>query len=457
MLVFAFYGLVFVTLLLGTVFRPPVAMAAMLCLFGLDQWAQASSTFFTQYSFFTNILMASLVFLGLGIRMLKGERVFDHYPKVGVMIILLLLYCLLTYFWAYERGALVERMRMSAPYLVTNVLLLPLLIKNLADLRTAFLATLALGSVLAAMMLATGQWEGRLLRLADMSLRGGNPLAIAQMAGTFGLIAVLMNFSGINRFWQIVRWGVVLLAVILAVQSGSRGQFLLLVGLSALFLLPSRRPKNVGGWAIGGIAAVVVLALGMWAIGYAQVEQRFGMDAMIAAYEGGRVEAVRQVMNAWVTSNPFHIVFGLGNSASFSPEIHGYYPHVVPLEVLAEEGLVGFALYLAILIVTARVGFSLYWMTRHDREARGIVVALGALMVFEFMLTLKQGSLIHSQFFLVYPIIIGTLAISVRRQIEAMSEEERAAMEAAAELEEETEADHHDRGWGGYGGRLRTN
>ncbi len=109
--------------------------------------------------------------------------------------------------------------------------------------------------------------------------------------------------------------------------------------------------------------------------------------------------ATHDVEGRWAMANtlleqpngsPGAILFGLGNSSAYA--ILGIYPHIVPLEILGEEGLVGIALFIGILI-TAVVPMARAMKAKHpDPAARGGLAALFGALIFHFVLCCKQGA-----------------------------------------------------------------
>ena len=77
------------------------------------------------------------------------------------------------------------------------------------------------------------------------------------------------------------------------------------------------------------------------------------------------------------------------------------------MEILAEEGLIGAVLYIAILIVTLLNIRRIYRIVRDDPVARGTLAAISALFFYEFLLSRKQGSLLGSLYVFAFSIIIG--------------------------------------------------
>src|SRR4029077_19239722 len=80
--------------------------------------------------------------------------------------------------------------------------------------------------------------------------------------------------------------------------------------------------------------------------------------------------------------SPETVLIGLGNSASYDPRILGIYPHFVPLEVLAEEGLIGFGLYAMILYCVLQSAIRSFRLITDKPEERRLLGGLIGLCTF---------------------------------------------------------------------------
>jgi hypothetical protein len=201
---------------------------------------------------------------------------------------------------------------------------------------------------------------------------------------------------------------IVLLALILIVRSQSRGQLLAFVAATVLFYGASRS-RSAGGqiWRIAIVMCFVSLAA---YLAFGMVDdvssRRWETDFMTADYAQTRGEMCKVLLSYWWTSSPLHWLVGLGTSASYDTRLLGFYPHVIPVEVLGELGLVGLGWYCAILFFAARSWFRLMRMHALDRVNRGMVAALGALILFGFLLTLKQGTLLSHISYLMFIVLL---------------------------------------------------
>jgi hypothetical protein len=127
-----------------------------------------------------------------------------------------------------------------------------------------------------------------------------------------------------------------------------------------------------------------------------------------------RLVSVGVMLSAWL-SDPFTILFGLGNSAAYDPELVGIYPHNVPVEILTEEGILGFLIFSAFVI-------RVLWITvgRTGSVRRRILQDAApflALFVFYFIVSLKQGNLLSSSLIFLAGILVERSVILSRREI----------------------------------------
>ncbi len=408
-------------LVLAAFRRHAVVLAAILCLFAFEQWAQANSFFFVTHSKLTNYTTGTILLLGLALAVVSGKRVFAGYPTVGWLSLALYAFALASVSWSVYRSGTIDQWRQTWPYIVTVMGLCPLLIVHPQDLRVGFLATVAMGSVVLVLLFFTTEHVGRDIVLTGGTVRGkgGNPLAVASLAGHVVLISVLMNFRGAGRVWQILRWVVVAIGLVLAIKSGSRGQLFAMMVAMLVFLPVSRRVTSWKGFLATSVAVAVVGALIVWLYGQFATSGRWEWGSMFEAYRTTRAEMVKALMGQWLSSSPVRWLIGLGNSASFDPGIVGSYPHVVLIEVLCEEGMIGFGLFCAVIVLAIRSIVRVYRVAAPYADARGVLAALGALFFFQLLLSFKQGSMLKDTYLFAFAIMLGKFEVCVWRQNEA--------------------------------------
>jgi hypothetical protein len=77
--------------------------------------------------------------------------------------------------------------------------------------------------------------------------------------------------------------------------------------------------------------------------------------------------------------------------------------------VIAEEGLIGAALYFSILYLAIRSILRITRQAGFDDLKRNVLAMITGLFVFELILSWKQGSLLISAYVFAYAIILGRL------------------------------------------------
>lgn len=387
------YVAIVVSLIVAIYRRPSVAVAAALCMFGLEQWAQAMVPFFTQHSAFTNIVSGTLVVFGVALVLFRQRGISLNYSATGWLVLILFFYAFTSLLWTpdFEKALSVWWERL--PYLVTLLVLAPLLINDLSDVKAVGWSVLLLGGALVIVILIFGEWHGRKIVLAGaVTDKGGNPLAVAEMAGYVAFAAIFLPVMKPAVIHRVLRWLLVGACLVLAVKSGSRGQSLgiLITAVSfLLFTLPSKSAPHAF-WTAAGI--VTVLILGGWALTHFAESDRWTSEGLEES--GAHRSTNAEIMLTHWYSSPEVLFFGLGNSAAYDHRLVGYYPHVVPVEIVTEEGLIGCGLFVAILYLATRGLIRVYRIVKHDESNRGMVLTLGAWFAYLLLLAFKQGSML---------------------------------------------------------------
>jgi hypothetical protein len=410
----AAYVLLLGALVVGTLFRPAVAVAGVICLFGLKQWGQVAHPFLLAHPLFSNYAIGALVLVGVAMRFAAGQCPWCDAPRAWWTALGLYAYALLSVLWTPRLDLVLPVWEQVYPYIVTAVVLAPMLLPSASTVRTALRWSVGIGAALLLLLLVFGDWgyRGLMIGTSDPELEA-NPLALSGLAGAVATAAMFIRLGLPRSLDWLVRMAVIVLCLVVIVRSGSRGQLIATV-LSIVSLLPLG--FRVGEWrGVAAIAvALTVLAGGLaWAL--AEYVQWFDLrwtESLVRSDAEGRLEMAMALLDRWAGS-PISVLFGLGNSASFDPRIIGFYSHVVPLEVVGELGLVGLSIYLLVLWQAASSLRSAIRLAGDDAEARGLAAAAGAGLLFFFMLTLKEGSLIGSVFFFLYVAMVGRLGMPV--------------------------------------------
>jgi hypothetical protein len=416
---------------------PAVALVAVYCMFGMEQWAQANSAFFLANSTLINLAVAGVVAAGLASRYFEGVstrvRMTQYYPAAGILVGLLFFYAFLTTFWTDTALNAPLRWLAAIPYWAVGVVAGPLLFRDSKDLAQAFAWQVLIGGIVAGLLYFGAEWQGRVIVLNQETIGitqsgQGNPLATAEMAG---ITVICATFAAVSfRGSALLRLIATAICLLVIVRSGSRGQLIgLAVALAAAF--PIRysiiRARVFAATAFVSLTGVLLVAYGL--AEYWGSSGRFSDAGALDDY-GIRMQLVASVLTAWLADTSA-VLFGLGNTSSFDPALAGYYPHVVPVEILAEEGLIGALLYLAALLAVVAGLFRAVAARRDDTASAALATAV-AIIVYAFLLSLKQGSLLTSTTFFMSTIILAKVCSAIQSQFLRKRAAERQRKLAAA-------------------------
>src|SRR5680860_923965 len=92
MMATALYIAIIVSLTVAIYRAPGVAVAAVLCMFGLEQWAQSMIPFFTYNHTLTNLISGSLVVFGFALVCYRQGAISLNYSTVGWLVLVLYFY-----------------------------------------------------------------------------------------------------------------------------------------------------------------------------------------------------------------------------------------------------------------------------------------------------------------------------------------------------------------------------
>jgi hypothetical protein len=382
---------------MGTIYRPAIGLASLLCIQVLDFWGQLSSPWLAENGTFTNLCVVGLIGIGLLRAQQSSHEKTEGIPWVQILVICMWLEAGISLYWspAFTQG--VGEWSKYWPYMLLHACLAPLLIKRPIDLQHGLSAVLVLGTILAVLVDAFVRWDHRfIVSFYNPNEKFWNALAFAQMAGYVTIAAALLNHQR-SWFWGLLKGVAIASSVILVVQSGTRGQFLLMTLLPIVFL-PISRPIGSLKTYLWGILLVACLAsASIFAYdSFTQQDERWSSGRFQSDGEL-RLMMTEHLLQHWLKASdgdPTVFFLGLGNSASFSQRIIGFYPHMVVPEILGEEGLLGLGLFGSAVWMSIRSMRSAYRLSKDVPVHRGILATLAASFTFAFLLSFKQGSLL---------------------------------------------------------------
>lgn len=405
-----FFGLLSVVAI-GAIWRPPVALAGVFCVFGLKQWGQAASPWLAANGTFTNYAVGAIVLVALLRHVLRGECALCNIRRSTWLVIALYGYSALSLLWTPRPDLVGDIWLHDIPYVLAFVLVAPLLVGSSNDLQKPLAVTMMVGGVIVVGLIIYGKWgdRGLIVGSATGHEEESNPLAIASVAGAVGSAAMYLQTKYLRVTGRLLRLAIVAACLGVIIRSGSRGQLLAFV-LSLVVFMPV-------AFKLSQLRSLLPIVLGLVVMA---VTAQFAAEHFIhrddsrwdkaGAEEAasGRLTMSLALLAKW-SETPASVIFGLGNSASFDPSVVGFYPHDVPAETLGEEGLVGFGLYVALLWVAASGAAQTLRMVRDDPESRGLLAALCANFLFSFITSLKEGNMLSSVFYFLSAILLARM------------------------------------------------
>lgn len=406
----ALYGALLASFLLASLWRPPVAIAAILCIYGLKQWGQTSSAWLAAHGTFTNYAIGGIVLAALVASKVRGKCVLCNVRGNTWAVIALYAYAMLSLLWTPRVDLALPMWQLTAPYIITAVFLAPLAVQDSEDLYRGYFALSILGGVLVVALLLFAKWGDRgVLISGDNTDLETNPLAIANLGGAVATSAMFLRTRRFPIASWVLRLVLVAAALAVVVKSGSRGQ--LVATLATLILmLPVAFKLSQARGLVPVLIAVVVMGFAAQYAAQTYIrrdDDRWSQrDATGAASERWQLSA--QLLSHWAES-PIGMVFGLGNSASYDPDIIGGYPHDVPAEILGEEGVLGLSIYLAINWLALKGFLRALHETKGDPQLRRLLAVAGANYIFSLITTLKEGNMAASAEYFMAAILLARM------------------------------------------------
>ncbi|MCI0590880.1 MAG: hypothetical protein L0Y67_04655 [Gammaproteobacteria bacterium] len=125
----------------------------------------------------------------------------------------------------------------------------------------------------------------------------------------------------------------------------------------------AQRLHGFKAYAILRSTIIVIVAATFWGLdAYRADSQRWTEDALEGAGEG-RLHRSSHVLDYWFKTIAT-IFFGLGSSAS--SDLMGAYSHVIPVDILTEEEVLGFLIYVGIVLICVKNGLSSFPLVRYN-------------------------------------------------------------------------------------------
>ena len=402
-----------------------MALAPFVHVFAIEQLFSAHSRFFFDRPSFINIALASIIVVAFIYSLKRHRSIRRLFTREFIAYIALLFYILVTGLWSYS-DQVINQLIIAAPYIIASVLLV-FTILNTEDLDGFIKGLVLFGSVTVLALVLTPAFGVGGVRVPWIKDIYGNNylLNYLQLGYSSGLLLICVAVQQLreNKWVDfLLRSVLAILALYVMVRSGARGQTILSIGcaIGAYWVSSRRGPAGLALLVLLSAATVTMFVelLGdMWGSSNRWDFEKISEDGK------GRLEIAYVGLEMWANS-VVSMVFGIGHFAI--GHVTGSYPHIVPLEVLAEEGLIGISIYLFILTSIFKKSIKLVAKHATTHAERTNRITIVAIMLLAFFLSLKQGTVLGNWPFFMFGLLVsGLFRFSARGAIMFKLEKQR--------------------------------
>ena len=387
--------------------QPAKALIMIYCMFVFEQWAQANHILFLKKSWVTNVLIGVIVLLGALRQYTRRGHRLEKWSFGTKTIWTLFLFAFVSIGWSVNPQTGIDIWQEKFPYLLTALFLVPWILKGEGDLVIVYRDFIIVAFVLIAVIFMTTDWSIRRIVLASEWVEVvGNPLEVATLAGLLMVVAVFFATSKATGMWGVFGLAALVLGTVVIVRTGSRGQM-----IAALLVIATLLPIKLRLTSVKFVVASIFLAFAAITAMNLAVEQYWkGMkrwDQELALQDiASRLSQSTKLLADW-WNDLAAIAVGFGNSASF--DLIGYYPHIVSVEILAEEGVIGLVLFIMFLSWLSVMFLRKIKDRAIAENERTTLFIAAAVFLYFFLLSFKQGSLVGSQMLFMSGIVLSGL------------------------------------------------
>jgi hypothetical protein len=405
--------------------RPGFALALVVLMFAVKQFLQSTNAWLanTQAGSVTiNAAVLTVALLAIAKRATSNEpqsrAIRVNVPWISA--VMLFAWSVITCIWTPSDEAWPSVM-IGLPYFLLMIVVAPALVSDLEDIGDFQMGLLVLGTTTSLLILVSPDFSSKFGRLGvEIAGVRSNPLALGELGGMLLLSAVLMRRPGAG--WLVLRITAAVLGTIIAVRSGSRGQYLYAV-IVAIVCYPLAAPLRsfrlfaltVAGIGIFGTASLLLLDI---LISDPNEARRFSIEAFLYGESSatGRLSNIYALYSAWA-SDALAPLIGLGYHAfdTLSDSIGQPYSHVLFADAIFELGLPGVVLMSVFVGYSVASARSLLRQSESRPGARPLVALLVGWFAYQVLLVNKQGSLWGAPTLFTAGAIMASLAREARR------------------------------------------
>lgn len=392
------------------VFKPHLAIVPVLMMFPAEQIIMGyMPELRLRYGWLTNAVIGLIAVFGIAYHFFRGDPILKGaLNKLFFAVIGLYVYAIASILWTPSPDSATYFLEKSWAYFFLFFCIAPLLLKDLDELASIAVPLMVSGITVMALMLVNPRAQFINDRfVVDLGYVIGygtlmsNPLAIADAGAILAIVAAIYQPAQRSSSVTVLKWAGVLLGLALALLSGSRLQLVAAVAIIGVLLPFATGTRSAA--RIAGTAVVMVLMLGFLYF----IFSTFVISAGQSRWTGqGSAEGISQrldmslsVLGGYITS-PLNWVIGLG-AAGFNEfytirtrENPHWFPHNIVVETLTEYGLIGIAILSGILYMTTKYCLRLIAIAGDDRRRRTTALLFSGIVIFQFLMSLKQGYLL---------------------------------------------------------------
>ena len=373
-------------------------------MFCYEQILQSGNAVFVQVGSLLNVLFTVICIVAVYSAFQKGKYRGWKVTPEALLCFGLLSLAALSLIWSICPDITIEKGKKSIPYLGAFVLIMPLCATDQKQLRLAINVTIFLGGIiLLGQAFATYGRRSIVLQLGNSDI-DTNPLAVASYAGYVGICALFSIYGKKFSPEVAVKIAIFCLGVYVIFKGSVRGQLIALTVVCFIWLPIIAQATFKRSTIFALLGSMVIVGSILYALYQVRETGRWQMTQVESATEG-RYFMVTSLLEYWSSAGVGAWMLGLGSSSAY--DIIGFYPHNVPVEVLAEEGLLGFIIYACFGGVVLRRAGKLMFSKNLEQVTRVNLGILLALFCFDGILSLKQGSLIGSSSWMGMGVTVG--------------------------------------------------
>jgi hypothetical protein len=408
------------------VVRPRIAIVPVLMLFPVEQILMGYlPELRIRYGWLTNVVVGLIAVFGILFHFFRGDPIFKGvFNKLFFAVVALFTFAVVSMLWTPAPDSAQYFLGQSWAYFFLFYCVAPMLVKDLDELSSVAVPLIVTGIIVMALMLINPNAKFINDRfVVDLGYVVGygtlisNPLAIADAGAILAIVAAIYQPNQRSAMITTLKWAGVLLGLALALLSGSRMQVVASVGIIAA-LLPfasgARSAARVAGSVLvmGIVLAFLYFVFTNFLIGAGQ--SRWTEENSAEGF-AQRLDMALTIITGYLSS-PAYWLIGLG-AAAFNAfyalrtrENPHWFPHNIVVESVTEYGLIGLLLLGAILYMTAKYSLRLIAVAGNDRRRRTTAIIFIGIVIFQFIMSLKQGYMLGMPPLFMFCLIVARVA-----------------------------------------------